>query len=53
MSDATRKILRTDTCEMVSKLFQMIPAAKPFTMVKPGISATAAFLPMCSGASLM
>ena len=46
MSAATRKMFLVLTCEMVSKLFQMIPAAIPLTMVKPGMSATAESFPM-------
>ena len=46
MSEATRSTFLVENWEMVSKLFQMMPAASPLTMVNPGMSATAAFFPM-------
>mmetsp|Transcript_12206 Transcript_12206/g.45420 ORF Transcript_12206/g.45420 Transcript_12206/m.45420 type:complete len:307 (+) Transcript_12206:211-1131(+) len=46
ISALTRNTLRIETCEMVSKDFQIKPPATPLTIAKPGMSATAAFFPM-------
>ena len=46
MSQPTLKEFPYDTCETVSKDFQKKPARIPFKIVTPGISATAASLPM-------